>query len=55
VVRGSWIGPGRLHLPHVNAPIGDFPSAPVMAAHHFVAGLTLPYGRLLYDYYNKDV
>ena len=26
VVKGSWIGPGRLHLvPHVNAPVADFP------------------------------
>ena len=25
-VKGSWIGPGRLHLvPHVNAPVADFP------------------------------
>ena len=27
-VKGSWIGPGRLHLvPHVNAPVADFPVA----------------------------
>jgi acetoacetate decarboxylase len=40
VVKGSWIGPGRLHLvPHVNAPVAD---------------LTLPYGRVVYDY-NKEV
>ena len=25
-VKGSWIGPGRLHLvPHVNAPVADLP------------------------------
>jgi acetoacetate decarboxylase len=52
--EGSWIGPGRLHLvPHVNAPVADFPVRKTIAAHHFLADLTLPYGHVLYDY-NKD-
>ena len=43
VVKGSWIGPGRLHLvPHVNAPVADFPVRRVVGAHHFLADLTLP-------------
>ena len=51
VVKGSWIGPGRLHLvPHVNAPVADFPVHKIIAAHHFLADLTLPYGRVLHDY-----
>jgi acetoacetate decarboxylase len=50
-VKGSWIGPGRLHLvPHVNAPVADLPVRNVIIAHHFVADLTLPYGRVIYDY-----
>jgi acetoacetate decarboxylase len=50
-VKGSWAGPGRLHLiPHVNAPVADFPVRKVVAAHHFIADVTLPYGRVLYDY-----
>ena len=50
-VKGSWIGPGRLHLvPHVNAPVADFPVRKMVGAHHFVADLTLPYGRVLHDY-----
>jgi acetoacetate decarboxylase len=50
-VKGSWVGPGRLHLvPHVNAPVADFPVRKMIGAHHFVADLTLPYGRVLYDY-----
>ena len=54
VVKGSWLGPGRLHLvPHVNAPVADFPVRKIIGAHHFVADLTLPYGRVLYDY-NKE-
>ena len=47
-VKGSWLGPGRLHLvPHVNAPVADFPVRKIIGAHHFVADLTLPYGRVL--------
>lgn len=53
-VKGSWSGPGRLHLiPHVNAPVADFPVRKVISARHFVADLTLPYGRVVYDY-NKQ-
>ena len=51
VIKGSWIGPGRLHLvPHVNAPVADLPVRRIVGAHHFLADLTLPYGRILYDY-----
>jgi len=54
-VKGSWLGPGRLHLvPHVNAPVADFPVRKVVGAHHFVADVTLPYGRVLYDYNKVD-
>ena len=50
-VKGSWIGPGRLHLvPHVNAPVADLPMRKIVAAHHFIADLTLPYGRVIHDY-----
>lgn len=53
-VKGSWSGPGRLHLiPHVNAPVADFPVRKVIGARHFVADLTLPYGRVVHDY-NKQ-
>jgi acetoacetate decarboxylase len=53
-VKGSWIGPGRLHLvPHVNAPVADLPVRRIVGAHHFLADLTLPYGRVLFDY-TKD-
>ncbi len=50
-VKGSWIGPGRLHLvPHVNAPVADLPVRRIIGAHHFIADLTLPYGRVVHDY-----
>jgi acetoacetate decarboxylase len=51
VVKGSWIGPGRLHLvPHVNAPVADLPVRHVIGSHHFLADLTQPYGWVIYDY-----
>ncbi|RVU38235.1 acetoacetate decarboxylase [Hwanghaeella grinnelliae] len=50
-VKGSWTGDARLHLiPHVNAPVADLPVRKVVGGRHFVADLTLPYGRVLYDY-----
>ena len=41
-----------LKLPSMPAsgPVADFPVRRVVAAHHFIADLTLPYGRVLYDY-----
>jgi acetoacetate decarboxylase len=37
-VKGSWIGLGRLHLiPHVDAPVADFPVRRIVGAHHLIA------------------
>jgi acetoacetate decarboxylase len=50
-VKGAWHSPARLHLiPHVNAPVADLPVKRVLGGTHFVADLTLPYGRVLVDY-----
>lgn len=50
-VKGSWSGPARLHLiPHVNAPVADLPVRRVVTGRHFIADLTLPYGRVVHDY-----
>jgi acetoacetate decarboxylase len=50
-VKGAWCGPARLHLvPHVNAPVADLPVRNVIGGTHFIADLTLPYGRVLFDY-----
>ena len=50
-VRGSWTGPARLHLiPHVNAPVADLPIKSIVGGRHFIADLTLPFGRVLHDY-----
>jgi acetoacetate decarboxylase len=52
-VQGAWSGPARLHLvPHVNAPVADLPVRKVLGGLHFIADLTLPYGRVLHDYKN---
>jgi acetoacetate decarboxylase len=50
-VKGGWSGPARLHLvPHVNAPVADLPVRRVLGGLHFIADLTLPYGRVMHDY-----
>ena len=50
-VKGAWSGDGRLHLvPHVNAPLADFPVRKIVGAFHFVADMTLPYGTVELDY-----
>ncbi|MBY0355026.1 MAG: acetoacetate decarboxylase [Rickettsiales bacterium] len=55
-VKGAWAGPARLHLiPHVNAPVADLPVRQVMGGTHFIADITLPYGRVLHDYLAQDI
>lgn len=50
-VRGGWSGPARLQLhAHVNAPVADLPVRKIIGGLHFIADLTLPYGRILHDY-----
>lgn len=51
MIKGAWQGPARLHLvPHVNAPVADLPVKKIIKGEHFIADITLPYGRVLYDY-----
>jgi acetoacetate decarboxylase len=50
-VMGSWIGPARLELtPHVNAPVADLPIRRIVGGKHYISNLTLPHGRVLFDY-----
>jgi len=50
-VKGAWAGAARLHLvPHVNAPVADFPVKRVIGGSHYIADITLPYGRVIHDY-----
>jgi len=53
-LKGAWSGPARLHLvPHVNAPVADLPVKNIVGGTHFITDITLPYGRVLYDYLKK--
>ena len=50
-IKGAWSGHARLHLvPHVNAPVADFPVRKIIGGSHFIADITLPYGRIIHDY-----
>jgi acetoacetate decarboxylase len=40
-------------VPHVNAPVADLPVRRVLNGTHFIADLTLPYGRVLHDYLHE--
>ena len=54
-VKGAWAGPARLHLvPHVNAPVADLPVRTVHGGLHIIADLTLPFGRVAYDYISQN-
>jgi acetoacetate decarboxylase len=54
-IKGSWSGPARLHLiPHVNAPVADLPVRRIIGATHFIADLSLPYGRVVHDYKRRN-
>ncbi len=50
-LKGAWAGRARIHLiPHANAPVADLPVRRVIGGRHYLADITLPYGRVLHDY-----
>jgi acetoacetate decarboxylase len=50
-VKGAWTGPAALHLvPHAMAPVADLPVRKVLSATHILTDLTLPYGKVAFDY-----
>jgi len=54
-VKGAWSSPARLHLiAHANAPVADLPVKHVVSGVHFIGDITLPYGRVLYDYLKQN-
>ena len=54
-LKGAWSGPARLHLvPHVNAPVADLPVRKIVGGAHFIADMTLPYGKVEYDYLKNN-
>jgi acetoacetate decarboxylase len=54
-IKGAWVGPARLDLiSHVNAPVADLPVKKISGGLHMVADLTLPLGRVLFDYLKSN-
>ena len=52
-IKGAWEGHGELELvPHAMAPVADLPIRRIVSALHIVSDLTLPYGRVAFDYLN---
>lgn len=50
-VKGAWSGPASIHLvPHAMANVADLPVKKVISAAHIQTDLTLPYGKVIYDY-----
>lgn len=50
-IKGAWSGPGALQLfSHAMAPVADLPVRKVISATHVMTDLTLPYGKVVFDY-----
>lgn len=50
-VKGAWSGPSELYLvPHAMANIADLPVRKVISGVHILTDLTLPYGKVVFDY-----
>jgi acetoacetate decarboxylase len=50
-LKGAWEGPGALQLfQHALAPVADLPVRKVLSTLHFIADLTLPYGKVVEDF-----
>ena len=50
-IKGAWSGPAALNLiPHAMAPVADLPIRQILSATHILADLTLPYGKVVFDY-----
>lgn len=53
-VKGAWQGPAALHLVHhAMAPVASLPVHRVISGVHILTDLTLPYGKVVYDYLNR--
>jgi acetoacetate decarboxylase len=50
-LKGAWTGPGQLTLfSHALAPLAELPVLEIVSATHILADLTLPLGKVVYDY-----
>lgn len=51
MLKEAWEGPARLELvSHANAPVATLPVNKILGGKHIKADLTLPYGKVVYDY-----
>jgi acetoacetate decarboxylase len=50
-VKEAWADDAELHLiPHVNAPLSRLPVRKIIGGSHFIADMSLPYGKVEIDY-----
>jgi acetoacetate decarboxylase len=53
-IKGAWTGPAALDLvPHAMAPVFKLPIRRIISAAHILTDLTLPYGKVIFDYLKK--
>jgi acetoacetate decarboxylase len=51
VLKGAWTGPAELSLTsHALAPLAELPVLEIVSGLHLIADLTLPLGKVAYDY-----
>lgn len=51
IIKGAWSGPGMLELAHhAIVSVAALPVRKIISAEHFLTDLTLPYGKVVYDY-----
>jgi acetoacetate decarboxylase len=51
VLKGAWTGPGALELfHHALAPLAELPVREIVSVTHTICDITLPYGKVVYDY-----
>ncbi len=50
-LKGAWTGPAELSLTsHALAPLAELPVLEIVSGMHIIADLTLPLGKVVYDY-----
>jgi acetoacetate decarboxylase len=54
-LKGAWTGPAELTLmSHALAPLAELPVLEIVSGLHLIADLTLPLGRVVYDYLERE-
>ncbi len=54
-LKGAWTGPAELSLmSHALAPLAELPVLEIVGGLHLIADLTLPLGKVVYDYLAQE-